>query len=171
VYEGEWKDDQINGLGIMTYRNGKKKIGEWKDGVFVRERTFSYFERPPKPKLPAVLEVANIRFVDSLGNNNNLLDPNEKAEIKFTLSNQGKGDAYNIIIELKALNAVTGIEYTAKQTVSRLSSRKEIIVIIPLRSNAELAMGDANFRIKITEANGYDADPFDFSIKTQGKAL
>ena len=31
-YEGEWKDDKQHGQGTMTYLDGSKYEGEWKDG-------------------------------------------------------------------------------------------------------------------------------------------
>ena len=31
-YEGEWKDGEINGQGSMIFENGGKFQGEWKDG-------------------------------------------------------------------------------------------------------------------------------------------
>jgi hypothetical protein len=37
IYEGEWKDGQPNGQGTMTYANGKKEVGEFKDGEYVGE--------------------------------------------------------------------------------------------------------------------------------------
>ncbi len=31
-YDGEWKDNERNGHGMMTWKNGEKYDGEWKDG-------------------------------------------------------------------------------------------------------------------------------------------
>ena len=35
VYVGELKDNKPNGHGIMTYSDGKKKMGIWEHGYFV----------------------------------------------------------------------------------------------------------------------------------------
>jgi len=32
VYKGEWKNEKLNGLGVMTYPDGHKYVGEWKNG-------------------------------------------------------------------------------------------------------------------------------------------
>ena len=32
VYKGEWKNGKPNGLGVMTYPDGRKYIGEFKGG-------------------------------------------------------------------------------------------------------------------------------------------
>ena len=31
-YDGEFKDDNQSGFGILLWKNGDKYIGEWKDG-------------------------------------------------------------------------------------------------------------------------------------------
>ncbi len=146
-------------------------MGEWKDGVFVKERKYDYIEKAPKPKSPADLEIANISFSDNLGNNNHVLDTNEKGEIKFTLSNQGKGDAYNMVIEIKDVNAVKGIAYEPRQTVPRLQSGKEINIKFPISGKGDLANGYANFSIRVSEGNGSDSETFYVNFKTQGKTL
>ena len=35
VYKGEWKNEKPNGLGVMTYPDGHKYVGEWKDGIYI----------------------------------------------------------------------------------------------------------------------------------------
>jgi len=32
VYKGEWKNEKLNGLGVMTYPDGHKYVGEFKNG-------------------------------------------------------------------------------------------------------------------------------------------
>ncbi len=49
------------------------------------------FSVVPKPTAPANLEIKTISFSDKKGNQNNILDANEKTEIEFTLLNSGKG--------------------------------------------------------------------------------
>ena len=34
VYKGEWKNEKLNGLGVMTYPDGHKYVGEWKNGKY-----------------------------------------------------------------------------------------------------------------------------------------
>ena len=35
-YEGEWKDGQKHGNGIMDWGNGEVDEGEWEDGILIR---------------------------------------------------------------------------------------------------------------------------------------
>ncbi len=60
-----------------------------------------YISKIPKPTSPPNLIVSDISFDDHLGNNNSMLDANEKAELKFTISNEGKGEAYNLKVNSK----------------------------------------------------------------------
>jgi hypothetical protein len=167
IYAGEWKDDKISGLGTMTYPSGRKDIGDWKDGIFIKARTYSQVTAIPKPAAPAVLRITGVGFDDSDGNKNGILDGNEKGAIKFSLSNEGKGDAYNLVIHLLDLNATKGLEYENIQTIAKLASGKEITVQLPVTGSAQLTNGETNFRIQITEGNGFDADPFEATFKTQ----
>ena len=45
VYKGEWKNGEKwrpNGLGVMTYPDGHKYVGEWKDGKEQGQGTFTF---------------------------------------------------------------------------------------------------------------------------------
>ena len=35
VYKGQWENEKRNGHGTLTYPDGTKKTGEWKDGKFL----------------------------------------------------------------------------------------------------------------------------------------
>jgi hypothetical protein len=43
-YVGEWKDGKPNGQGTFTYRNGSVYVGEWKDGKKDGQGTYTYPE-------------------------------------------------------------------------------------------------------------------------------
>jgi hypothetical protein len=42
VYKGEWKNENLNGLGVMTYPDGHKYVGEWKNGKYNGQGTSTY---------------------------------------------------------------------------------------------------------------------------------
>ena len=42
VYKGEWKNEKLNGLGVMTYPDGHKYVGEWKNGKRNGQGTFTF---------------------------------------------------------------------------------------------------------------------------------
>ena len=42
MYEGEFKDGEYNGQGIMTFPDGNKYVGEFKDGKRHGQGTFTF---------------------------------------------------------------------------------------------------------------------------------
>ena len=123
----------------------------------------------PKPKSPAVLEIVNAQFVDNSGDKDNVLSIHGTGEITFILSNQGLGDAYNMVIAIKDVNDIKGVEYSPKFTISHLAAGGQTTVKIPVKGSADMDTGATNFNIKISEANGSDADPFYVNFRTLGK--
>ena len=35
-YNGEWKNNMQNGQGTLTFSDGRKITGEWKDNLFIK---------------------------------------------------------------------------------------------------------------------------------------
>jgi hypothetical protein len=126
-----------------------------------------YIATVPRPTAPAYLIVSNVTFIDNQGNNNQLLDANEDAEIKFTLSNKGKGDAYNLIAQIIEVKQINGIEYSKTQNIGNLAEGKEIVISIPVSGTMQLESGKAEFEILIKEGNDFDADLFKISFNSQ----
>lgn len=126
-----------------------------------------YISKTPKPTAPANLVISTISFNDSRGNNNQLLDANEEAEIKFNLANNGKGDAYNLIAQVNEVNRINGIQFSKTKIIGNLVTGKEISIAIPLSGTMQLESGKAEFEILIKEGNHFDADLFKISFNTQ----
>ena len=126
-----------------------------------------YISKTPKPTAPANLIVSAITFSDNRGNNNQLLDANENAEIKFTLSNKGKGDAYNLIAQINEVNQIKGIQFSKAQIIGNLIAGKEMTIVIPMSGTMQLESEKAEFEILIKEGNDFDADLFKISFNTQ----
>lgn len=166
-YIGEWKDDKQEGKGIHIFPDGDKFVGEFKDGLKVVNQGAIEPATPPKPKAPADLVISNITFTDNKGNDNKLLDANENAEIKFTVSNRGKGEAYSLVAKIKEKNLLKGIDYSKEKIIGSLAAGKDITLSIPVSGNIQLESGKADFEILIKEGNGFDADPFKVSFNTQ----
>jgi hypothetical protein len=126
-----------------------------------------YISKTPKPTSPPNLIVSNISFNDQLGNNNSMLDANEKAELKFTVTNEGKGEAYNLKVDSKELNQIRGIVYTQEKNIGTLLPGKKIYVSIPIEGSFQLETGKVEFEIIVEEANDFDADRFLISFNSQ----
>jgi len=126
-----------------------------------------YISTIPKPTAPANLEVSNISFDDHNWNNNKMLDANEQAEIKFTVTNTGKGDAYSLVAQIKEANGVKGMEFIPEQSFGTLTAGKEMTLSVPISGMMQLESGKAEFEILITEGNHFDADLFKVFFTTQ----
>jgi uncharacterized caspase-like protein len=126
-----------------------------------------YISKIPKPSAPAQLNVSSISFSDQLGNNNKALDAGETGEMKFTISNKGKGDAYGLTVRLKQEEGVIdGISFDRNVDVEKLLSGESYTCVIKVKANSSIPSSKANFKVEITEANGFDADPFYISFNT-----
>ncbi len=166
-YVGEYKDDKRNGQGTLTWANGYKQEGEWANDGYIGQSTFTVSKTTiPKPTAPANLVLSDIAFNDSKGNSNNILDANEKTEINFRLSNSGKGDAYNVIAKITETNGVKGLT-AANKTIGTIKSGETRDISIAVNSTMALLTSRANFKIVVTEGNGFNADPVEIEIVTQ----
>ncbi len=120
-----------------------------------------------RPTAPARLEISSIAFSDQKGNNNNILDANEQAEIIVNLSNTGKGEAYSLVVDTKLVNKLKGIDFTASKKVGTLQAGGVTVVNIPISATLDVVAGTAELEINVKEANGFDADPIRISFSTQ----
>ena len=132
------------------------------------EFKYVYISKIPKPKFPPKLEILDLKFNDSQGNNNNALDPDEKGEIQFNLSNTGKGDAYAIRIAITDQNNTSFIKYLKFKSIPVLKAEQSELIRIPIESTSESNFGVSEFKIIVSEGNGFDADPKSKNVKTFG---
>ena len=119
-----------------------------------------------KISAPASLVVEDVLFNDF--NSNNLLEANEQATISFNLKNTGKGSAYGINIQIIDFNNIQGLSYDKNKHINILKPQSINVITIPLSTSMKLATGTSSFKITISERNGFDADPIDLSVSTQG---
>src|SRR5688572_4116056 len=121
----------------------------------------------PKPTAPANLEISDVTFSDQYGNSNSVLDANEEAEILFTLSNRGKGNAHALAAEVIPMNLMEGIELLFKKQLGDLFAGQSMRIALPIRGVPFLETGKAELVIQIEEANGFDSDPIKLVFNTQ----
>ena len=55
-YVGEWKNDYKHGQGTYTFKNFKKKIGEWEKGEFVKGETIEGFTPSQMKQIEKTIE-------------------------------------------------------------------------------------------------------------------
>ena len=98
----------------------------------------------------------------SFQNNNyepiNIITALESATLKFKIENNGKGDAYEVSVNISELNNNKNLSFTKVINLGKIKKGEIQNVEIPITSNIELATGLANFSIKVTERNGFGTD-------------
>lgn len=121
----------------------------------------------PIPTAPANLIVTSLLFDDRLNNGNNILDGYEKVQLKFTVENKGRGDAYKLVAIIKSNYRLDGLIFPLTLPLGNLKAGVKKTLSIPISGSLDLETGKAELEISITEGNGFDADPFKFSFETQ----
>jgi WD40 repeat protein len=121
----------------------------------------------PKPTAPPSVIVSSIELSDANGDANNILDGNEKAEIKLKLSNSGKGKAYNLIADIKAISVITGIELPKQFAIGDLAPGESKTVSLPISASMQVESGAKELEIVLKEGNGFDSDPVRVSFTVQ----
>ena len=101
-------------------------------------------------------------------NNNGILEGGEKASLNFTIKNQGKGQAYNIVAKLTLENPIAEISFDKEILIGNLDAGKSQNVSIPLTVYSDLQAGTGTFNIVLHEANGFDPSPLHLSVQTGG---
>lgn len=134
--------------------------------IFQIEQEFDS-DKLPKPSAPANLDISSVKFVDSLGNNNQLMDARESAFIQFLIANTGKGDAYQLKAIIGITQSITGLNLPNTFNIGDLLAGQSTIVNIPVNGSIQLISAKAEVTINIKEGNGFDADPFVISFNTQ----
>ena len=123
-----------------------------------------HISKIPKPNAPAVLIISDVNFNEINGDNNQELDATEKSVIKFNLSNEGLGDAYNLVIEINEVNKIKGINYPKTIALGNLAAGKKISATIPINGTLQQETGKAEFEILVNEGNNFNSDPLKFSF-------
>ena len=120
-----------------------------------------------RPKAPANLEISDVTFSDQHGNSNSILDADEEAEIRFTLSNVGKGNALALAANVVPVKPMEGIELSFKKHLGDLFAGDSMQIALPIKGIPLLETGKAELEIRIEEANGFDSDPIRLVFNTQ----
>jgi len=121
--------------------------------------------------VPPVLSLVpnTLTFTDDDGNKS--IDAGEKAIIKFSLQNTGKGDATNLVAKVSTTSKINGLSFTESTNLGNLAAGKTQWIEIPISASNSLSTGTTSFNIKIDEANGFGADPIVIEINTKEKAF
>lgn len=119
------------------------------------------------PSQPPLLTVPSESIVFTDSNLNKRMDANEKALLSFKLENRGKGDAINVTVQITPKQTIRGLKHETLKVVGNVPKNSSKTITIPLESTMDLVTAKAEFKISVSEGNGFDADPFDVTIPTQ----
>lgn len=101
-------------------------------------------------------------------NSNGIIDANEKPSLEFTIRNQGKGQAYNLVAKLSLESHVEGISFEKETTIGNLDVDKSQTISIPIALKENLETSTGTFVLTITEANGFNPPPVKQNFQTAG---
>jgi hypothetical protein len=121
----------------------------------------------PRPVNPPELEVSDVVFSDEFGNQDKNLDANEKSEIRFILTNKGKGEAYAVVLKVEELTGIRGLIFPRDILKGTLLPGASIAIQIPVQAEKSLPSAKCNFRISAKEGNGFNAQPFLVAVNTK----
>ncbi len=134
--------------------------------VFAFSNSAKEGKLPSQPEIktfPAVLEVKNIEFTDTDGNNR--IDAREVCYVSFDVSNTGKGPATGLRTSIKT-EGVLGLSAGSVASVDVAANSVKAFKI-PLNSNVDLTSGTALISVSFIEARGFVPDPFELKIATK----
>ena len=119
---------------------------------------------PPKPPYLEI-EQKSTEFTDA--NENQKIDANESAMIRFKLVNSGAGPGLGLKVITQETAGISGLSFSKETALGTLDVGKSKIVEIPVTGLMNTPNGKAVFQIKINEANGFGTDPVVVEVPTQ----
>jgi len=131
-----------------------------------KSRSSSFSFSIAKEVKPPILNVdeSSIRFEDA--SSNNAIDASEKNYIKFTVSNNGYGDAVNCVARVRIEGTSDDIK-TQNVYLPTIGVGKKVDVTLPLISGINTKDGSVVVSVSVDEPNGFGADPFSLCINTK----
>ena len=149
-------NDPISGT---SYQIGKREDLSKYNSSFVNSSSIVTAKITSLPKL-----VGTIQFNDD--NGNNILDGDEKSNIKIVIRNDGDGLAQGVNIRTQVDNSAA-IEFKSDNYIGTIEPKSEKSVIIPIRALETITTGNRNFKVLINEANGFNPSPIDLLVSTK----
>ena len=110
------------------------------------------------------LVIKDKAFTDE--NKNNIIDARETTYIKFTLENNGKGEALDVKVKVTLISDLKGLDFNLVMSLGTIYPTQSKDVSIPVYGKKDLEDAVAEFKIEVVEKNGLDAFPFKMKIET-----
>ena len=122
----------------------------------------------PKPTAPPNLIISELTLSDNNGNQNEILDAEENAEITLVIENKGQGTAYAVVAQIEDKKKVKGLKVPNAFRIGDLKSGEKKSIVIPISGLEELETSNIELSIKVLEGNHFDViDPLSISFKSK----
>ena len=179
IYVDNNLESKISNVSAPSSWNGKRSLGSLNDGnamflkgciddmriynraLNVSEIDALYTESDKNPRL----DISNFALINPKGNNT--IGTYQTANIKFNISNIGKGDAKNVEVKISETNYASGLEYPTTKVIGDMVIGNSQEISIPIKANKELTNGTANFSVQLIEKNGFNSSQKTLSVATK----
>ena len=189
---GKWAFSSCSGLTSVTIGNRVTSIGEWAFSSCSRLIEVNYPKgldlskagipssakiaydpsvgpqnnNAASPKQLPLLALVEGSLVFSDASNNNRIEGGEKCNVRFKITNKGKGEAKNCKTRVSMSGNTAGI--TAKIVeLPAIAPGKTYDVSIPITSTTATQNGKVTFAIEVIEPNGFGVAPFNLAVATK----
>ena len=118
-----------------------------------------------KEVVPAVLNIVpgTLQFVDQ--DNNNVIDANEKCQIRFQVINSGRGDGYGCVARTTFTGNTQGVSISDVRLPIIPAGSKQWVEI-PIIADASTQTGEIALNIVVDEPNGFGTEKIESTIGT-----
>lgn len=130
-------------------------------------KKYVYISEIPQPKYPADIKIDKIEFKDDKDSKNNLLDAKETAYVQYRVTNEGEGNAYQLLLNITQTKGSKGVRFEKNVALGDLRSGDYKTFSIPITANATISSGEFELLLSISEGNGFNSDPVLVKFKTQ----
>lgn len=140
----------------------------WYKGIkvsYFNETESLVLEKNIEQKLPPMLSISDIKFIDDNGNSR--IDGNEDCYISFTISNKGKGSAQNLKFKVTNNSSVLGLNFNSITYAENINPNTTQTFKVPINGTMKLTSGVANIKVSFEEQMGFQPDPFELNIETK----
>jgi len=125
---------------------------------------FSAFALDPKQSPLLAMVDNSLQLIEQTANNT--IDANEQCEIRFKMTNNGKGAAIGCEVKVEGTGSTAGLTFASQELPSIPVGTTQTIEI-PVTANMNTIDGTAIFTIEVTEPNGYGIDPMTLTVNTR----
>ena len=118
-----------------------------------------------KEVVPAVLNIVpgTLQFLDQ--DNNNVIDANEKCQIRFQVVNSGRGDGYGCVARTTFTGNTQGVSISDVHLPIIPAGSKQWVEI-PIIADASTQTGEIALNIVVDEPNGFGTEKIESTIGT-----